>query len=109
VEQLYTPEYGPRGSMKSRTNIQTMKQGIKVIIIVIEACLLPVIVYNSLRTTKSTVNNWVVGPLEIGRLVVTDGLALPYQASLISDVDVEADVFIDKAMGVGDRIRYLTS
>lgn len=91
MEQLYAPEDGLRGSMKNGASI------------------LPFSVYNRLGTSKSSVHNWVVGSLEIGGLVVTDGLALPDQASLNRDVDVEANVIIDKAMGVCDRIRCLTS
>lgn len=45
----------------------------------------------------------------MGRLVGADSFALPDHASLISDVDVEADVIVDKAMDVGDHIRCLTS
>ena len=74
-----------------------------------DACLLPIGVYDRLATTKSSIHNWVVGPLEIGGLVVTDGLALPDQPSLISSVNVETDVIVDKAMGVGDHIRCLMS
>lgn len=108
VEQLYTPEDGLCGSMKNRTSVHAMKQGISVDQ-VNDACLLPIAVYNRLGTIKSTVHNWVVGPLEIDELVVMDGLALPDQASLISDVNVEANVIIDKAMGISDCICCLTS
>jgi hypothetical protein len=70
--------------------------------------LLPVIVYKRLRSTKTSVHNRVVRALELRGLVAADDLALPDHPSLISDVDVEADVVVDKAMNVSDQICRFT-
>ena len=108
MEMLYSFKDGFRGSVNSRFSILAMKKGISAALIMDSACLLPVTVYDSLGTFESGVDHWVVRPLELGGLV-TDELALPNQVSLISDVDVEADVILDKGMGVGDHVCHLTS
>ena len=73
--------------------------------------LLPVIVYNRLRSTKPSIHNWVVRAHELGGLIVMDNFALPDHPSLISDVDVEANVIVDKSMDVdvSDQICLFTS
>lgn len=71
--------------------------------------LLPVLIYDGFGTTKPSVHNRVVRPLEVGGLIVTDDLALPDPSSLISGVDIEANIILDKTMDVCDQVRHFTS
>ena len=71
--------------------------------------LLPVSVNDRLGINKSSVHDRVERPLEVGGLICSNGLALPNQASLNRDVELEANVIIDKTMSGSDQIRCLMS
>ena len=74
--------------------------------------LLPISVDHGLSAAESSVHYRVEGSFEVGRgWILPDSLTTPDQAGLLSrlEVEVEADVLIDKVMDVGNGLRILLS